>query len=283
MRWQIGRRAWTWDISSPVRLCGILNVTPDSFSDGGRFTGPGRALAHALQMVEAGADLVDIGGESSRPGSRPVPVELEVERVVSVVRALRARSDVVISVDTTKAVVARAAIDAGADVVNDITAMTGDPGMADLVAERGVGVVLMHMRGTPETMQRGDLSAADVVAGVVSWLDARVEAACAAGVAREAIVLDPGIGFGKTLEQNLDLLAQLPRLAALGRPVLVGASRKSFLGALTGRSVDARGPATAAAHACAVWRGAHLLRVHDVAETRDVVTVARALGAIGRA
>ncbi len=279
MRWQIGRHVWSFDAKPVVRLAGVLNVTPDSFSDGGRFVDLSRALEHALKMVEAGADLIDIGGESSRPGAEPISSAAEVERVAPVVAGLRARSDVVISVDTTKASVARAAIDAGADVINDISGLSGDPEMAPLAAERGVGVVLMHMRGTPATMQRGDLSAEDIVADVVGWLERRVDAVCAAGVAREAIAVDPGLGFGKTIEQNLELIGQLSRLRALGRPVMVGASRKSFIGALTERPVEARAFGTAAAHACAVWQGADVLRVHDVGETRDVVAVTRAIRA----
>ena len=278
MRWHTSRRVWVWDGAQPVGLAGILNVTPDSFSDGGRFVDLSAAVEHGLALVAAGADLIDIGGESSRPGADPVPAAMEIERVAPVVAALRARTDVTLSVDTTKAAVAAAALDAGADVVNDITALTGDPDMVALVAARGAGVVLMHMRGTPKTMQTGPLASDDVVGEVVTWLGARIEAVVAAGVAREAVVVDPGIGFGKTVEQNLQLIAGLPRLAALGRPVLVGASRKSFIGAVTGREVDARAFGTAAAHACAVWQGAHLLRVHDVAAARDVAQLTAAVG-----
>ena len=277
MRWQFRGRAWRFEACDPVRLMGVLNVTPDSFSDGGQYLTAAAALEQALALVEAGADIIDVGGESSRPGAEPVPVELELERVVPLVRALRVRSDVVVSVDTTKAAVARAALEQGADIVNDITALTGDPLMTPLVAETGAGVVLMHMRGRPATMQQGDLSAEDLVGDVVDGLQACAEAAVRAGVAPEAICLDPGLGFGKTVDQNLALVAELPRLCALGRPVLVGASRKSFLGAVTGQPVDARSAATAATNACAVWQGASILRVHDAAAARDVSAMVRAI------
>ncbi len=272
-----------WDAQgAPVRLMGVLNVTPDSFSDGGRFVRTQAAIDHALHMVAAGADLIDVGGESSRPGAVPVSTEVELERVVPVIEGLRARCDVALSIDTTKAAVAEAAIAAGADIINDISALQADPEMVGVAARSGAGVVLMHMRGTPQTMQRGDLSSPDIVAEVRDVLAARVAAVVAAGVAPEAICVDPGIGFGKTGAQNLALVARLGALAALGRPVLLGVSRKSFLGALTGRPVDARDWATAAASAVGVMGGAHLLRVHDVAAMRDVATVAAALREAGR-
>ncbi|MCA9541698.1 MAG: dihydropteroate synthase [Myxococcales bacterium] len=258
---------------------GVVNVTPDSFSDGGRFDAVDAAVAHALALVEQGAQFIDVGGESSRPGAEPVDAATECARVVPVIAALRPRTDAVISIDTTKAEVAQAALAAGAEVVNDISAGRADPALMPLVAKAGAGFVLMHMRGTPQTMQLGELRAADRVGEMVDHLAARVEAAMAAGVAREALCLDPGIGFGKTVEQNCALIGQLPRLGALGRPVLVGASRKSFLGALTDRPVEARGPATFAACAAAIWQGAQVLRVHDVAEVRDVVRVVEAIRA----
>lgn len=280
MRWRFGGRAITWDASDArARVMGVLNVTPDSFSDGGLFADADRAVAHALAMVDAGADLIDIGGESSRPGAEPVPEAVERARVVPVVAALRGRSDVAISVDTTKASVAEAALAAGADIVNDITALTGDPEMVRVVAATGAGVVLMHMRGRPATMQSGDLSSPDIVGEVCAHLAGRLAEVVAAGVDAEQICLDPGIGFGKSVAQNLELVARLDRLAALGRPLLAGLSRKSFLGHVTGRPVDARLFATVAANACAVLRGAHLLRVHDVAEARDAAAVAAAVAA----
>ncbi len=260
-----------------MRLLGVLNVTPDSFSDGGRFVEPAMAVEHALRMVEQGADAVDIGGESTRPGSRPVPTQLEIDRVVPVIEALRARTDAMISVDTSKSAVAEAALRAGADVVNDVTAL-GDPEMAGVVARFEAGLVLMHMRGTPETMQQGDLSTGDVVLDVAGFLVERGKRAVDAGVPEDAICVDPGIGFGKTVAQNLALVARLSELVALRRPVLLGVSRKSFLGAVTGRPVEERGYGTAAACAAGVLAGAHVLRVHDVAEMRDVALVASAIG-----
>ena len=287
MQWRFGRHEFAWQ--SPPRtlmhaaeapvVMGVLNVTPDSFSDGGRFEGLERAVAHGLAMVEAGARIIDVGGESSRPGAEPVPAELECARVVPVIEALRARADVCISIDTVKATVARAALAAGADVVNDITAMTGDEWMPAVAAEHGAGVVLMHMRGRPKTMQQGDLSSPDIVEEVAGYLSERVEALVAAGVPRAAICVDPGIGFGKTVEQNLALVAGLPRLVAGGRPILLGVSRKSFIGAVTGRAVHDRLAGTDAVHAIGVWLGAHIVRVHDVAEARDVVRMAGALRA----
>lgn len=285
MRWQFGRHRFEWSqapltplaaAEQPV-LMGVVNVTPDSFSDGGRLAGVEAAVAHALRLVDEGAQIIDIGGESSRPGAAPVGEAEERARVVPVVAALRARSSVCVSVDTVKAAVADAALAAGADVVNDITALGGDPEMAAVVAARGAGLVLMHMRGRPATMQRGDLSSPDLVGEVVDHLGERLDAARAAGIAADAICLDPGIGFGKTFEQNLSLVGELHRLRALGRPVLVGASRKAFLGHLTGRAVEARDVATAAASACAVWQGAQVLRVHAVAAVRDAVRVAAAM------
>lgn len=285
MHWRFGRHGFTWraaprtPVSDAPVLMGVLNITPDSFSDGGAFTDPQVAVAHGLAMCAAGARIIDIGGESSRPGAAPVSAEVEITRVVPVIEGLRRVSDVCLSIDTTKAAVARAALDAGADVINDITAMTGDPAMPALAAETGAGVVLMHMRGTPETMQRGDLRSDDIVAEVGSYLSRRVEALCSAGLAREALCVDPGIGFGKTVEQNLELVAGLDRLADLGCPILLGVSRKSFIGAVTDRPVEDRLFGTAAACAIGLWLGAHVLRVHDIAEMRDVARITAALAA----
>jgi dihydropteroate synthase len=279
VHWRFGRRSL--DLGRSVKLMGVVNVTPDSFSDGGRFFDPARAIAHALALAEAGADLLDIGGESTRPGAEPVPVEAELARVLPVLEAVRPRTDAVLSIDTRKPEVAHAALAAGAEVVNDVTALA-DPAMRAVVATSGAGAVLMHMRGEPRTMQSGDLRSDDIVAEVARDLGARLEAAVAAGVAREAICLDPGLGFGKTLEQNYELIDGLGALVKLGQPVLVGASRKSFIGRVTGRGVDAREWGTAAACAWAVARGAHVLRVHDVAAMADVARVAEALRAAGR-
>jgi dihydropteroate synthase len=244
-------------------VMGVLNVTPDSFSDGGRFLAFDAAVAHGLQMVADGADLVDVGGESARPGSDPVPGPEQIARVVPVIRALAGES-VVVSVDTTLAEVAAAALEAGAAVVNDITAL-GDPAMAGVVAGSGAGLVLMHMQGIPRTMQAAP-HYDDVVAEVRQFLVDRAAVAEAAGVARGRIVIDPGIGFGKNLTHNLDLLAVgVPALADTGYPVLVGASRKSFLERLAGPlPPEERDPPTVAAHALAIAGGAAAIRVHNV-------------------
>ncbi len=274
MRWKLGTRAFEWRAPS-TRIAGILNVTPDSFSDGGRFVDLDRALSHAEAMVAAGAELIDIGGESSRPGADPVSLEEEVERVVPVVRALRRRCDVAISVDTVKPRVAALALEAGAEVINDITALA-DPAMRDLVASSEAGVILMHMRGTPKTMQQGDLGSVDLLGDILLHLEARME-----GLDPERVCLDPGIGFGKTVAQNAQILRGIPRLSALGRPLMIGASRKSFIGAICDRAVGERRDGTTASSALAAHLGAHWLRVHDVGATRDAVRLAAALEAAG--
>lgn len=277
MDWCFGDIRWRFDGCATARVMGILNATPDSFSDGGRFAAPDAAVAHGLDLLAAGAALVDLGGESTRPGAEPVAAEEEIRRVLPVVSALAARGAVV-SIDTSKPEVAAAALRAGACIVNDITAL-GDPDMAEVVRNARAGLVLMHMRGTPRTMQTGDLGAVDIAGLVCDFLAERLERALAAGLPREAIVLDAGIGFGKTAEQNIALLASLPRLRRLGRPVLLGISRKSVLGAVTGRGVAEREAATAAAHALGVSRGADILRAHDVAAARDAIALAAAVAA----
>ena len=259
---------------------GVLNVTPDSFSDGGAHVGIDQAVEAGLTMLTRGASIIDVGGESTRPGADPVSERVELARVQPVIEALRARTDAVISIDTTKAAVARAALAAGADVINDVTALTADPQMVDVAVESGCGVILMHMRGQPKTMQRGDLSSVDIMGEVLEYLDQRIAQVVARGVAREAICVDPGIGFGKTVAQNLQLIAESARLDALGRPVLLGPSRKSFIGALIDRPVSDRCAGTGAACAAAAARGVHVLRVHDVAEMRDVVIVSEAIESI---
>jgi dihydropteroate synthase len=257
-------------------LMGVLNVTPDSFSDGGRFLDPDAALAHAERMVAEGADLLDVGGESTRPGAPPVPAPEELRRLVPVVERLRARfPGVPISADTSKPEVARAALRAGADMVNDVRALAA-PGMAGVLAEAGVPVVLMHMRGTPADMQSRAVYR-DVAGEVAAELREAMERAVAAGIRRERILLDPGIGFSKSAEQSLALLAGLSRLRALGRPLLVGPSRKSFIGAVTGAPAEGRLPGTLAALAACVQVGVEFLRVHDVAAARDAAKVAAAI------
>jgi dihydropteroate synthase len=257
-------------------LMGVVNVTPDSFFDGGRYDDPQRAVEHALRLVEEGADLLDIGAESTRPGAVPVDEREECHRLIPVVAAVAKAVSVPISVDTSKAEVARAAIDAGAVMVNDVTALRGDGAMVEVVAEAEVGLVLMHMQGTPETMQKAPRYD-DVVGEVAQFLTERARWAIAHGVARDRIVLDPGIGFGKTLQHNLDLLANLHAFVHLEFPVLVGPSRKGFIGQLTDQAVEARAWGTAAAVALAVEQGANILRVHDIGPMKDVVRVAVAI------
>jgi len=263
-------------------VMGIVNVTPDSFSDGGLYASPEAALAHARQLVAEGADVIDVGGESTRPGALPVDAATERARVVPVIEALRAETDLPISVDTTKAEVAAAALAVGADMVNDVSAGRFDDAMLPLVAERDAAIVLMHMRGVPATMQDAPIYG-DVVAEVAAFLAARAEAARTAGVAAERIWVDPGIGFGKHREHNLALLAGLERLVALGYPVVVGASRKGFLGSLTGASLDERLAPSLAAAVLAAAAGARALRVHDVAATRAALAIANAVARAGRA
>lgn len=278
-----------WD-ARRVWVMGILNVTPDSFSDGGQFQDTARAVARAREM---GADIVDVGGESTRPGAEPVSEAEELRRVVPVVEQIagepsRVRPagesrpegglhiDPVVSVDTTKAAVAAAALRAGARIVNDVSALRWDARMAEVVRAAGAGVVLMHMQGEPRTMQANPRYG-DVVREVREFLAERVAAALAAGIGREQIAIDPGIGFGKTVEHNLELLARLGELTALGYPVVVGASRKSFLGKITGREPGGRVAGSVAVAAWAVARGARVVRAHDVAETRDAVRVVESI------
>lgn len=257
-------------------IMGILNVTPDSFSDGGRFMDPSRALERALEMASEGADWIDIGGESSRPGAEPVDSSEEMRRVVPVIEAL-AKKGLVVSVDTTKATVAEAAIDAGASIVNDISALSFDPDMAGVVARRGVPLIIMHMRGTPKTMQL-DTVYGDLMSEVYGYLHSRIEFAMEAGIDPESVIVDPGLGFGKSVEGNLELLGRLREFKSLGRPVLAGPSRKSFIG----KTLNAAGPdetlaGTVAVCALAVNNGAAILRVHDVKEARRAATIADAI------
>jgi dihydropteroate synthase len=255
---------------------GVLNVTPDSFSDGGRYLATEAAIAHGLELAAQGAAIIDVGGESTRPGSEPIAAELERDRVLPVIEGMVAAGvGAEISIDTSKAAVARAALDAGASFVNDVTALRADPGMAALVAERGACCCLVHMQGEPRTMQLAP-TYGDVVAEVIEFLGERVEVATAAGIARERIVVDPGIGFGKTVEHNLELLARLGELSVLGLPIAIGTSRKSFLGRLTGRSEEERLAATIATNVIALLAGASVFRVHDVAPLRDALAVAAA-------
>jgi len=255
---------------------GILNVTPDSFSDGGRYLAPDDAVAHGLALAAAGADLVDIGGASSRPGAAPVPRDEERNRVLPVIEALAPRLAVPISVDTTDPEVARAALAAGAAIVNDVSLLR-DLTLASVAAAAGAPLILMHARGTPATMAAAANYPDGVLAEVERELRAGMERAARAGLPADRILLDPGVGFAKSAEQSLGLLAQLPGLAALGRPLVVGVSRKSFLGAVLGQPVDERLPGTLAAETAAALAGAHVIRTHDVTACRRAVEVADAL------
>ncbi len=262
-----------------MRLMGIVNVTPDSFSDGGLYLDAGAAIAHGLELAAEGADVLDVGGESTRPGAEAVDAAEERRRTEPVVEAL-ADAGHAVSIDTSKASVAAAALDAGAAIVNDVTAFRGDPDLAELCAERDCDVVLMHMLGTPRTMQE-DPRYDDVVDDVKAFLAQRVEQAVAAGIAEARIWIDPGIGFGKTLEHNLELLRRLGELRELGRPIIVGTSRKRFIGAITGREADERIGGTVASNVLALAAGADAFRVHDVAEVHDALHTAEVL--LGRA
>ncbi|MGH2573163.1 MAG: dihydropteroate synthase [Actinomycetota bacterium] len=274
--WRVGPH--TLECESRTLVMGILNVTPDSFSDGGRFFDPEVAVTAGIEMVRDGADILDVGGESTRPGSDPVPVESELDRVVPVIKRLAAEVSVPISIDSRKPEVVRRALEAGAAIVNDVTAGS-DPGMFEVVRRADVGMVLMHMRGEPKSMQRlTDYE--DVVEDVKAFLRKRVEAAAGAGIEPERLAIDPGLGFAKTTDQSLLLMKEIDALADLGRPVLVGPSRKSFIGDVLGTEVGQRMEGTAGAVAWMAARGAHVVRVHDV---KEMVRVVRVVDAIRRA
>jgi dihydropteroate synthase len=254
---------------------GVLNVTPDSFYDGGRYAEPGPAIAHALEMLDDGADWIDVGGESTRPGAAPVAEAEELKRVLPVVEAL-AGEGVTVSIDTTKAEVARLALEAGAEIVNDVSALTMDPAMAGVVAASGAGVCLMHMRGTPVSMQ-DDLSYRDLTGEVMAYLSGRLDHALRCGIEAERVIVDPGIGFGKSADGSLELIRRLSEFGGLGRPVLVGPSRKSFIGRALDLDVDSRLSATVAVSTIAVLNGAGVLRVHDVKEAAQAARMGEAV------
>jgi len=255
---------------------GILNVTPDSFSDGNSFFSTEQAVARAVAMEADGADIIDIGGESTRPKAAQVSPEEELQRVIPVVERLAGRLRIPLSIDTTKAVVAERALAAGAEIINDISAMTFDPRMAEVVAAAGAGVVLMHTRGTPADMQK-DTRYGDIVGEIKEFLGDALHRAALSGIATEQVVVDPGVGFGKDREGNLEILRRLDEFSSLGRPVLVGASRKSFIGTTLGRDVEERVFGTAATVALALVSGATIFRVHDVRAMRDVADMTRAI------
>lgn len=275
MIWQ--HRRGVADLSRHGLIMGVLNVTPDSFSDGGSYFDPAAALDHARELIAEGADIIDVGGESTRPGSEPVSVEEELRRVCPVIRAIRAESDVLISIDTSKAVVADEAVKAGADIINDVTGLTGDPAMPEVAARSGTGIVLMHMQGEPRTMQVAP-HYEDVVAEVREFLRQRISLALSYGMAAERLAIDPGIGFGKTQEHNLALLRETGRLAELDRPVLIGVSRKSFLGRITGSTAleDRAWPAVAVTSFCRE-AGAHIFRVHEPKPHREALRMTEAI------
>ena len=272
-RWELSRR--TLSLSRPL-VMGILNVTPDSFSDGNRYFSRDAAVAKGLELEREGADIIDIGGESTRPNAPAVSLAEELERVVPVIEALAGKLSVPISIDSYKAGVARAACAAGAEIVNDVSGLFFDPEMAAAVAEADAGLVVMHTRGTPDRMQ-SDTHYDDLIAEVKDYLLQSMARAEAAGIKASRIAVDPGIGFGKSVEGNLELIRRLPELLCLGRPILVGPSRKSFIGKVTGQGEGARLFGTAAAVAVSVVNGASIVRVHDVAAMRDVAVMARAL------
>ena len=276
-RWRVGPHLL--ECGARTHVMGVVNVTPDSFSDGGRFLDPAVAIEHGRRLAAEGADLIDVGGESTRPGADPVPVDEELARVLPVVEGLAATVDVPVSIDTRRGAVARAAIAEGAWVVNDVTGGR-DPDLLGAAADSGAGLVLMHMLGDPRTMQ-ADPRYDDVVAEILTYLGRRLAAAVQAGVSKEHVALDPGLGFGKTLQHNLVLMRDIAAFAELGRPVVVGPSRKSFIGAvLDGAPVDERLDGTAGAVAWLAGRGAHVVRVHDV---REMARVVRVVDAIARA
>src|SRR5262245_17055128 len=269
-------RGGEFDLTHRTLVMGVLNVTPDSFSDGGKYAEPEAAIARGRDLLAGGADLLDVGGESTRPGSASVPAGEQWRRIGPVIEAL-VGDGALISVDTSSAEVAGKALAAGAKIVNDVTAL-GDPSMAGVVAESKAGLVLMHMQGTPADMQR-DPRYDDASAEVVAFLSARMEAALASGVAREAVALDPGVGFGKARSHSMELIARVDALAELGRPVLIGVSRKSFIGQILDLPVDQRLEGSLAAAAIAVFQGARIVRAHDVAPTVRAVRIADALRA----
>ena len=264
-------------LGNKTLIMGILNVTPDSFSDGGLFYSQQKAVEHGLQMAAEGADIIDIGGESTRPGAMSVTASVELKRVLPVIESLVQQAKVPISIDTKKAQVAREAIAVGAEIVNDISALNGDKKMATAIKETGAAVVLMHMRGTPQNMQKGNLVYADIMGEIIAYLKKSSQTAVKAGIEKDCLVIDPGIGFGKTPEDNYKIIKSLSELKGLGMPVMVGTSRKSFIGKLTGGEPRQRLEGTAATVAAAIMNGCHIVRVHDVAAMKKVAAITDAI------
>jgi dihydropteroate synthase len=273
--WKMPRRKMT--LGGKTLIMGILNVTPDSFSDGGVFSSPEKAIEHALQMEAEGADIIDVGGESTRPGSSSVPVNAELKRVIPVIQGLAKKIKIPLSIDTKKARVAKEAVEAGAEIVNDISALNGDKKMAETIAETGAGVVLMHMRGNPSNMQKGSLAYDNLMGDIADYLKKSIDKALKAGVREDSIAIDPGIGFGKSVADNYTIIRKLDELKAIGRPIMIGTSRKSFIGKITGDEPVLRSGGTAATIAVAIMNGCHIVRVHDVAAMKKVVSVADAI------
>lgn len=255
---------------------GILNITPDSFSDGGRYAGKDVAIERALQMIEEGADIIDVGGESSRPGSLPVDAETEMSRVMPVIEALKSKTDTLISIDTQKSAVAEAALQAGAHIINDISALESDKRMPETARRYKAGVILMHKKGEPRDMQKNPRYE-DVVAEAGAYLQERIDFLSAQGIAPETLAIDPGVGFGKTTDHNVKLIANIEKLEECGRPVVIGLSRKRFLGQITGRAVNERLASSLGALAFCLLHGASVLRVHDVRESRDVFSILKTI------
>ncbi|SFI35425.1 dihydropteroate synthase [Planctomicrobium piriforme] len=272
--WSFGKTVW--QLGDFPRLMGIVNVTPDSFSDGGRWVSVAAAVEHALELVEQGADVLDIGGESTRPNAEPVTAEEELRRVVPVIEALSRQTTTPISIDTTKADVAQAALAAGASIVNDVSGLTFDPQMASVCAASDCGVILMHMQGTPQTMQLNP-TYTNAVTEIRDYLNARCDALVAAGIARERLMVDPGIGFGKTAAHNVEILSHISQFRAAGRPVLIGHSRKGFLQKLVGRKVDERQAGTIGVSIALAAQHTDMLRVHDVGAVRDALVAWRTI------
>lgn len=269
----------TLDLLAGPAVMGILNVTPDSFSDGGKYRDANVAIDRGLEMIAEGAKIIDVGGESTRPGAKPIAIEEQIQRVVPVIEGLAKQSDIIISIDTTKSKVAKAAIDAGAAMVNDISGLQADEKMAKLVAKTKSAIVLMHMQGQPETMQKKPLYV-NILQEVIDFLQRAIEQAESAGIKNNSIVVDPGIGFGKSVNHNLILIRELSQLHSLKKPVLMGVSRKSFIGRVLGiKSPEMLGVGTAVVHAWCVAGNAQILRVHDVKETLDTIKIVQAIGA----
>jgi len=275
-RFTLSCRRKTFDLNQKTLLMGVLNVTPDSFSDGGLFYNKEKAIVHGLKMVEEGADIIDIGGESTRPGSKPLGLEEELRRVLPVIEALAKKTEVPLSIDTYKSEVARRAIEAGAEIINDISGLHFDPELARVAAKEKTPIILMHIRGTPETMQK-DIHYRSLFSEMIAYLQEGIQRAESAGVAPEKILIDPGIGFGKTLEHNLLILKHLSEFRVLGKPILLGTSRKSFIGKILDAPPDQRLEGTLSSIAIGVLNGAHIIRAHDVLQARRVIAVADAI------